>query len=285
MPEDKKAVHHLLGMINYVGKFIPNLAEITKPLREVLKKEIDWHWNKSHEEAVNKIKELLISRSCLAFFDPSKAIQIQVDASKSGIGAVLMQNGKPVSYASRSLTNAQKNYAIIEKELLAVLFGCERFHQFVYGSGVTIISDHKPLESIMKKPLSKAPARLQRMLLQRYKINLLYKPGRDMLFADTLARGHLKEDGEEINKEEINAHIHMICSNTASDEKTGKIQEMTQKDNVLRQLKIFITNGWPKQKSDLTGEILSYWSFQEELSVINGTIYKGHRIVILKLIR
>ena len=124
---------------------------------------------------MSKIKELLISRSCLAFFDPSKAIQIQVDASKSGIGAVLMQNGKPVSYASRSLTNAQKNYAIIEKELLAVLFGCERFHQFVYGSEVTIISDHKPLESIMKKLLSKAPARLQRMLLrlQRYNINLL----------------------------------------------------------------------------------------------------------------
>ena len=64
---------------------------------------------------MNKIKKLRISISCLAFFDPSKAIQIQVDASKSGIGAVLMQNGKPVSYASRSLTNAQKNYASIEK--------------------------------------------------------------------------------------------------------------------------------------------------------------------------
>ena len=78
----------------------------------------------------------------LGIFDPSKAMQIQVDASKSGIGAVLMQNGKPVSYTSRSLTNAQKNNAIIEKELLAVLFECERFHQFVYGSEVTIISDH-----------------------------------------------------------------------------------------------------------------------------------------------
>ena len=77
-------------MISYVGKFIPNLAEITKPLRELLKKEIDRHWNKTREEAVNKIKELLISRSCLAFFDPSKAIQIQDDVSKSVIGAALM---------------------------------------------------------------------------------------------------------------------------------------------------------------------------------------------------
>ena len=72
---------------------------------------------------MTKIKELLISRRCLAFFDPSKAIQIQVDASKSGIGTFLMQNGNPVSYASRSPTNAQKNYEIIDKKFLAVLFG------------------------------------------------------------------------------------------------------------------------------------------------------------------
>ena len=139
-----------MGIINYVGKFIPNLVETTKPLRELLKKEIDRHWNKTHEEAVNKIKELLISRSCLASFDPSKAIQIQDDASKSVIGAVLMQNGNPVNYSSRSLTNEQKDYAIIEKKLLAVLFGCKRFHQFVHGIQVTIISDHKPLKSILE---------------------------------------------------------------------------------------------------------------------------------------
>ena len=77
----------------------------------------------------------------------------------------------------------------------------------------------------------------------------------------------------------------MTCSGTASDEKIRKIQKMTQKDDVLQQLKIFITNGWQKQKCDLTGEILSYWSFQKELSVINETIYKGHRIFIPKLMR
>ena len=95
------------------------------------------------------------------------------------------------------------------------------------------------MESNIKKPLSEAPAGFQRMLfsLQRYNINLLYKPGRDMIFADTLSRAHLKEDGEEINEEELIAQIHMICSNTASDEKKN-IQEITQKDDVLQQLKI-----------------------------------------------
>ena len=82
----------------------------------------------------------------------------------------------------------------------------------------------------MKKPFSKGPARLQRMLvrLQRYNINVLYKSGRDAIFADTFSRAHLKEDREEINEEEINAQIHMICSNTGSGEKTSKMQEMTQ---------------------------------------------------------
>ena len=67
-----------MGIINYVGKFIPNLAEITKPLRELLKKEIDRHWNKTHEEAVNKIKELLISRSCLAFSTHQKQCRFKL---------------------------------------------------------------------------------------------------------------------------------------------------------------------------------------------------------------
>ena len=100
----------------------------------------------------------------------------------------------------------------------------------------TTISDHKPLESIVRKLLSKAPARLQRTLprLQRYNINPLYKPGRDIIFLDTLPRAHLKEDGEEINQEEITAQVYMICSNTASDKKTRQIQEMTQKDNFLQ---------------------------------------------------
>ena len=78
MAEDKKAVQCLLGIISYVGKIIPNLAEITKPLRELLKNEIDWHWNKTHEEAVNIIKELLMSISCFTFFDPSKQYRFKL---------------------------------------------------------------------------------------------------------------------------------------------------------------------------------------------------------------
>ena len=97
-----------------------------------------------------------------------------MDASNSGLGAALLQEGKPVAHASRSLTSAVKNYAVIEKELLAVPFGYERFHQYVYGNKILIESDHKTLESIMKKPLARATVRLQRMLphLQKYDFQL-----------------------------------------------------------------------------------------------------------------
>ena len=136
-----------------MAKFIPKLSEVTSPLRELLQKDVHWHWDEYHKKSFQEIKKLLSSDRCLAFFDVSRPITIQVDASNSGLGAVLLQEGKPVAYASRSLTSSEKNYAIIEKELLAVVFGCERFHQYVYGNKTLVESDHKPLESIMKKPL------------------------------------------------------------------------------------------------------------------------------------
>ncbi|KAK3732551.1 hypothetical protein QZH41_017842, partial [Actinostola sp. cb2023] len=110
-----------------------------------------------------------------------------------------MQGGSPIAYASRSLTETECKYAQIEKELLAVVFGCERFHQYIYAKEVTVETDHRPLVSIITKSLDKAPARLQRMLLrlQRYNIDLQYKPGKELYTADTLSRAHLPTTGDE----------------------------------------------------------------------------------------
>lgn len=118
------------------------------------------------------MKNLLENAPTLKFFDVQKPVTLSVDASSEGIGAVILQDKKPVAYGSRALTDAQKNYAQIEKELLAIVYGCEKFHQYVYGKEVEVESDHKPLESIFKKSLHQAPPRLQRMLLrlQRYSL-------------------------------------------------------------------------------------------------------------------
>ena len=196
---------------------------------------------------------------------------------------MLIQDGKPIAYASRAMTMAQLNYAVIEKELLAVLFGCERFHQYIYGKKVHVESDHKPLESIMKKPLSNAPPRLQRMLLrlQKYDIHLTHKAGKWMILADTLSRAHVMDMDEKLPEEDGIAQIHMIYANcAATDEKLETIKQETCLDLHLKTLLWYINNGWPRNKEDVSEVLRVYWSYKEDLSVINGIIFKGERIVI-----
>ncbi len=108
----------------------------------------------------------------LAYFDPKKPIYIECDASMNGVGAEIMQDGQPVAYASKTLTQTERNYANIEREMLAIVFACQRFHQYIYGRHVIVHSDHKPLSAVMKKPLHASPPRLQRMMLSLQKYDL-----------------------------------------------------------------------------------------------------------------
>ena len=161
-PSCKQDLQRLLGMINYLSKYIPNMSELTAPLRSLLKSDVLWAWFPEHETALTQLKSVLSSAPVLRFYDTSLPTTLQVDASKSGLGACLMQQGQPVAYASRAMTNAEINYAQIEKEMLAIVFGCERFNVYTYGADIEVLSDHKPLESIFKKPLYKVPPRLQK---------------------------------------------------------------------------------------------------------------------------
>ena len=189
-PSCKQDLQRLLGMINYLSKYIPNMSELTAPLRSILKDDVSWAWFPEHDSALTKIKTVLSSAPVLRFYDTNLPTTLQVDASKDGLGACLMQQGQPVAYASRALSNSEINYAPIEKEMLAIVFGCERFNMYTYGGEVEVHSDHKPLESIFKKPLYKVPPRLQRMRLrlQKYDIKIKYVPGKFQYIADTLSR-------------------------------------------------------------------------------------------------
>ena len=110
----------------------------------------------------------------LAFYDPNVPLTVQTDSSKDGLGVVLMQNGRPVEYASKALTAAQRNWCQLEKELLSVVFGLEKFHTYTYARKVTVFNDHKPLEMILRKPLSKAPRRVQALIMRLLKYDIDY---------------------------------------------------------------------------------------------------------------
>ena len=176
-PTDKQSIQRLLGMTNYLQKFAPRLSEITTPLRELTKNDNELQWDEQvHGAALEETKKILSTTPVLKYFDASATPTLQCDASMHGLGACL-GNARWTSsriYASRSLTPTEVQYAQIEKELLAIVFGMERFETYLYGRKVLVESDHKPLEAILKKSLLNAPKRLQRMLLrlQRYEFEV-----------------------------------------------------------------------------------------------------------------
>ena len=154
-----------LAAVKSLSKFLSKLPELCEPLRRLTHKGVEWSWSTEQEKAFGSVKQAVTSAPILRYFNSSEPFQGQGDASANGIGFVLMQNGQPVSYSSRALTTSERNYSQIEKEVLAQVFGVERHHQYVYGQKVMLWSDHKPLETICKKPLATAPKRLQRLLL------------------------------------------------------------------------------------------------------------------------
>ena len=126
-PTDRADVQRVLGMVNYVQKFAPNLADLAKPLRELVKKQNEFVWEEGvHGKCLEQVKQVLTLAPVLKFFDPQKKTILQCDASMSGLGACLLQEGHPVAYASRVHSPTETNYAQIEKELLPIAFGVER---------------------------------------------------------------------------------------------------------------------------------------------------------------
>ena len=281
-PSDKKALQRLLGMITYLGKFLPNLSDVTKPLRRLLDKDVQWHWNDTHAKSWKQVKQLITREVVLKYFDPSKEVTLQCDASKSGLGAVILQEGQPIAFSSRALTSNERNYAQIEKELLSIVHGCTRFDQYVYGRPITVQTDHKPLESIFKKSLLSAPKRLQRMLLQlqRYSLNIVYKPGKELFIADTLSRAFLpnKPSTEELKSEVLSVQqeeyliksieeISMVEFLPITSERLVDLRRKTELDEGLQQLKHITKIGWPETKEEVPSEIRRYFDFKEELSI------------------
>ena len=137
-PKDAVQLREFLGIATYMAPFAANLSQHTATLRELLKNDADFQWTPSHETAFKKVKRLICKEITLSYFDPRAETQVQVDASSHGLGAVLLQNGRPIAFASKSLSDCERRYANIDREMLAVVFGCERFHTYAYGKRFTI---------------------------------------------------------------------------------------------------------------------------------------------------
>jgi len=216
-------------------------------------------WDDRHSQALAKLKELLTTPPVLGYYSPKQDVTVQADASQNSLGAVLMQDGRVIEYASRALTEIEQRYANIEKELLSVVFALERFHTYVYArQGLTVQTDHQPLIAISKKALASVPKLFQHMLLRlhKYSFDLVYVPGSKWILADTLSRAsaltNAKQDVEPqadlaaLDDEQQN-DLQLI----ASQETINELRVAAADDPIYQQLKHQILCGWPPKQTYL----------------------------------
>lgn len=150
-PSNVHELKSFLGLVNYYRMFVPNASTILSPLNRLLQKDVKWEWGIEHQKAFSQMKAELASDITLAHYNPKLKLILTVDASSSGLGAILSHIvdsvERPIAYASRSLNDAEKKYSQIQKEATAIIFGVRRFHQYLYGLDTPFIlrTDHKPL--------------------------------------------------------------------------------------------------------------------------------------------
>ena len=287
-PSNVPELRAFLGLVNYYGRFINHLATLTHPLNQLLRKGAPWVWDKSCRQAFQNLKVKLASTEVLAHYDVNLPLRLDCDASAYGVGAVLSHSfpdgtKRPVTYASRTLSAAEKNYAQIEKEGLALVFGIKKFHKYIYGRKFTLVTDHKPLMSILgpKRNLpTLAAARLQRwaILLLGYQYDLEFRRSEQHSNADGFSRlPRASRDGADDTAAGTTAfNLHQIEAIPLS---AKELREATRKDPSLRAVSWYTREGWPREPPK---ELQPYHRKRAELSLEAGCLFWGTRVVVPK---
>lgn len=275
-PKNPAEVRLFLGMTQYVSRYIPQYATLTEPLRQLTRKDIPWSWAQREQTAFDNLKSALSGAQVMAYFDPKKSTEILVDASPVGVAAMLMQEGKVISYASRALTDVEQRYSQTDREMLAIVYGVEHFHLYLFGSEFTVVTDHKPLLGIVKsqKPAT-AHVERWRLRLMPYQFNLEYRPGKDEQNpADYMSR-HPYEQPKRENAAE--AYIAFISKHAVPKAMTlDEVRNATRESPSLQKVMVAIQTG--KWWGD--PDLLPFVQFKDELSIYDGVILRDHRLLI-----
>lgn len=165
-----------------------NLSDIAKPTYELLKKDTKFKWSPEAEKAFETLRAKTVKLPTLAYPDPNLPYDLHWDASNVGLGAVLLQQGRPIACASKTLTSAEQNYSTTERECMAIVWSLDYFHPYVYGAQLTIFSDHAALKSILSTKMPKG--RIARWILhiQSYTFTIVHRKGMLAADCDALSR-------------------------------------------------------------------------------------------------
>ena len=281
-PTNLTQLKAFLGLVNYYSRFLPNLATLLEPMHALLRQSNEWEWSSQCANSFNACKKLLCESQILELYDVHKEIQLTCDASAYGLGAVMSHivDGveKPIAFASRSMSPAERNYAHIEKEALAIVFGVKKFQKYLYGRTFKVVTDHQPLTVLFdtKRPASAvAVARIHRWLtfLADYSYRIVYKSGKTINNADGLSRLPLPSTTD--NSDEI-----FYFSPASELPVTSKdVERETAKDKVLSAVREMTCRGWPQKVSD---EYQPFFVRRFELSVDMGCLVWNNRVIVPK---
>ena len=286
-PTNVSEVRSFLGLVTFYSKFVPNLATMAAPIHQLTRKNVPFDWNEECQKAFQSLKQELISNRFLTYFNPKLPLIVSCDASPVGLGAVLahkLPSGeeKPIAYASRTLSNSERNYSQIDKESLAIIFAVKHFHFFLYGKDrFTIYTDHKPLISLFgthaKLPTLVA-ARLQRwaLTLSAYNYKIEYRTGANNVNADALSRKPLVQtnldnliDGTTNNV----LNIETIPFNVSYDEMVRE----TRKDRILSVVYDCLLKG---REFPQSAEFLPYQRVKDQLNIDKECVLKANRVIV-----
>ena len=225
----------------------------------------------------------------LPYFNVNAETTLQMDAFKKGLGACLIQNGKVVYYASRALTKTEQNYQNLEQEALGTIWGMKKFHYFLYGKEFTLETDQKPLVSIYKKHMADISPRVQRLIVRSFPylpFHVVYKKGKDIPVSDAISQVTPMDPEDNIQLPIIAVNMittHILMSVHPQDtvsKKLDRLRKSTAQDNQLTRLSHYINTGFPCNKKNLPTDLQEFLNHREALSIENGLITCGNRIIV-----
>jgi hypothetical protein len=288
-PTNTKEVQSMMGVITYYAKFIPKMATIMNPIYCLSRKNAEFVWTRECASALCQIKEIINEDSQLAHFIPGCETILETDASNVGVSAVLFQmqenRKRPIQFSSRTLSKAELNYSVTDKEGLAIIFGLNKFYEYLYGyPKFKICTDHKPIVSIFGEnnpiPHVISPRRLRwANFLSAFDYEIDYIKGEDNMFADHLSR-HPVTTPEDQSKEEEFSSVNALFQNQHIDKKL--ICEEVQKCLILQEVKENIKNNWKHKGSS---EMQAFYKVRNTLYIEDDCVMFDHRLVVPSTLR
>ena len=285
-PTDAPSLRSFLGLSAWYSKFIPNYASVVEPMRALLRKNTEFTWTEEAQQSFEQVKHLITSGTALKLFDPNKRTVVSTDASDYGLGAVLTQvnnagEEETVAFASRSLSDAERKYSIVEKEALACVWAAEKWRVWLWGRKFLLRTDHQALTTLLTtKGNNRAGLRIARWSarLLEFNYDVEYRPGSENDVADCLSR--LPLPGTDMDFTETVESVAAIMTDTDAIP-LEEFKAACHSCPVLAKLCAQIPKPWPGRKSAVDPDLQPYYMIRDELSIVDDCIVRGtYRLVV-----